>query len=158
MRAVPDERRVELVGRRESKASIHDEFVGVAVVVGVEEFAGEGQALLGADFGALAALDALGDEDPDLLGAFDEVDGVGGADFDAQLAADAGLAVVGRFPTQFFGDGDGGIQGGFAFADLLQQSGDGGGELGGGEGIGVRFLEEAAEQFLDHREGHGRSP
>ena len=72
---------------------VDDERLVVAVVGGVEELVGEGEALLGADFGALAALDALGDEDADFLGALDEIDGVGGAHLLAAETADT-LSVI----------------------------------------------------------------
>jgi hypothetical protein len=81
------------------------------------------------------ALDALGDENADFLGGGNSFDGVGRADFDAEVAADAGFAVVGHLAAQFVGDGDGGIQPGFAFADFFEQAGDGGGQVGGGEGV-----------------------
>ncbi len=84
----------------------------------------------------------------------DGFDGVGRADLDAEVAADAGFAVVGHFAAQFVGDGDGGIQPGLAFADLFEQAGDGGGQVGGGEGVGVGFAEKLSEDFVDHGEGH----
>ena len=104
-------------------------------MVGVEELVGEGEALFGADFGALGALDALGDVDADFF-VVGGLDGVGGAYADAEVAADAGFAVVGHFAAEFFGGGDGGVEGGLSLLDVLEDSGDGGGGRGGGGGVG----------------------
>ena len=108
---------------------------------GVEKFVGEGDALLGADFHALAALDALGDEEAYFFGGGEGFDGVGRAYFEAEVAANAGFPGVGDFAAQAGGGGDGRVQGGGALADVLQEAGDGGGELGGGEGVGAGLLE-----------------
>lgn len=134
---------------------VNDERCVVAVVGGVEKFFAEGEALLGADVAALSALDALPDKKPNFLVRGQEIDGMSRTDFDAEFAADAGLAVVGHFAAEFGGRRDGGIESGFAASDFLQQSGHGRGEVGGRKGVGVRLAEEVAEQFWDHGEGHG---
>ena len=134
--------------------SFDDEGAVVAVVGGVEELAGEGEALLGANLGALSALDALRDVKTHFLDGRDGLDGVSRADLDAQVAADAGFPIIGHFAAQPFRGGHGGIEFGLALVHLVQQSRNGRRQLGGGEGVGVGFAEKLSEDFVDHGEGH----
>lgn len=109
---------------KESTTLLNNQVLIISVFSSEKEDIAHVKTAFGADIGALTAEDTLVHPDADSFRFLYELDGVGGADLDAQVASDAPVPLILYLSPELRWCRHRGNQGCLAGSDLLQERGD----------------------------------